>query len=66
MLVAEREIEGLKTEMLITLEMVDDMFIIAIDAVKWAKCESQIQAYVIYEMMADHITDYVLFPKTER
>lgn len=65
MLLAERELEGLKIEMLVTLEQIDDMFIVSIDGVKWAECESQIQAYVIYEMLADHVIEYVLFPKTE-
>ena len=66
MLLAERELEDLKTEMLITLEQIDDAFIISIDGVKWVESKNQIQAYVIYAMMADHIVEYVLFPKTER
>jgi hypothetical protein len=40
-----------------------DLFSVAIDGVEWFVTESQIHAFVLFEMMKDHILEYFHYCK---
>lgn len=49
----------------IVVDKLDDMHVIAIDGVFWCATPNQMHATVLFNMMADHITEYMNYEKKQ-
>ena len=47
----------------ISISETDEGFVIDIDGVKWCKTENRVHASVLFNMMAEHITEYMHYEK---
>lgn len=45
----------------VNVNLVDGMHVIDIDGVVWVETENQVHAAVLFNMMADHITEYMTY-----
>ncbi len=60
---AERIIEVNGIELPVSVEEIDGEHIITIDGVEWVRTENYVHAAVLFNMICDHIGEYVSYGK---
>lgn len=59
----EVKINELGDTIKIEVKEIDGLHTIIVDGVKWVEMDNMMHAAVIYNMLADHITEYMNFEK---
>lgn len=57
------EIDEEGTQIPVRVELIDEEHIITIDGVEWVRTDNQVHATVLFNMIIDHITEYVSYRK---
>jgi hypothetical protein len=60
-MVRDVEVEGIKIP--ISVDELDGVNIISVDGVEWVKTENKVHAAVLFNMIADHLTEYMQYKK---
>lgn len=59
----KEDIEVIGGTIPITLSQLNNTYIVAIDGVTWLETENQTHAVIIFEMLKDHVTEYMNYRK---